>query len=109
LRVFTIYIGRSEEVIYHFRILLKRELEVAPNLEEASKKISEQEPGTPVMILYEKESLKSDSLRIESLKGKFPLAYIVLVAEIVKRKISLGYQKAGINDTIPPNVNEERA
>ncbi len=108
MRVFTIYIGRSEEVIYHFRILLKRELEVAPNLEEASKKISEQEPGTPVMILYEKESLKTDSLRIESLKGKFPMAYLVLVAEIVEKEDILGYQKAGINDTIPPNVNEER-
>ncbi|GAB1473565.1 sugar transferase [Bacteroidota bacterium] len=108
MRVFTIYIGRSEEIIYHFRILLKRELEVAADLEEASRKISEQEAGTPVMILYEKGNIKTDSLRIESLKGKIPSAYIVLVTETVDKEDIPAYQRAGINDTIPPNVSEER-
>ncbi len=108
MRVFTIYIGRSEEIIYHFRILLKRELEVAADIEEASRKISEQEAGTPVMILYEKGNIKTDSLRIESLKGKLPYAYVVLVTESVDKEDIPAYQRAGINDTIPPNVSEER-
>ncbi|MHC1779978.1 MAG: sugar transferase [Bacteroidales bacterium] len=108
MRVFTIYIGRSEEIIYHFRILLKRELEVAVDIEEASKKISEQEAGTPVMILYEKGNIKTDSLRIEALKGKLPSAYIVLITETVEKEDIPAYQRAGINDTIPPNVSEER-
>ncbi|MDP3436666.1 MAG: sugar transferase [Bacteroidales bacterium] len=108
MKVFTIYVGRSEPIIYHFLSLLKRELVVASDHEEAEKKILEREGDCAVMILFEKGSPEIDALRIEYLKSRFPSAYIVLVTENINKDEISAYQRMGINDTIPPNVSEER-
>lgn len=108
MKVFTIYVGRSEQIIYHFLSLLKRDLAVASDHREAEKKILEREENCAIMILFEKGSQETDNLHIGYLKSRFPEAYIVLVTENLNKDEISAYQRMGINDTIPPTVTEER-
>lgn len=100
--------GRSEQTIYHFLSLLKRELVVASGHKEAESKILEREGDCAIMILFEKGSQETDNLQIGYLKSSFPYAYIVLVTENINKDEISAYQRMGINDTIPPTVSEER-
>lgn len=106
--VYTIYVGKSEQFIYHFKSLLKGDLVVASDHAEAEKKIRGKREDQPLMVFYEKGSVKIDTPRIEYIKSRFPSAYIVLVTERIEKDEIPQYQRIGINDTTSPIVSEER-
>ena len=72
MTVFTIYVGKNDEIISHFRSILKDEIIFAGDHAEAEQIIKRQENvgSLPMMILYEKGGFKFDSSRIEYLKKK---------------------------------------
>jgi lipopolysaccharide/colanic/teichoic acid biosynthesis glycosyltransferase len=108
--VFTIYVGKNDEIINHFRSILKNEIIFAGDHAEAEQIIKRQENAgsLPMLILYEKNGIKFDSSRIEYLKKNFPNSYLVLVTERIDKEEIPKYQKIGISDTIHPNVSETR-
>lgn len=110
MNVITIYVGKNEEIINHFRSILKDELIISGDHVEAEQLIKRQEntESFPLMILYEKGGAKLDSSRIEYLKKNFPNSYIVLVTKKIDKEEIPKYQRMGISDTIHPNVSEER-
>ncbi|MDP3453063.1 MAG: sugar transferase [Bacteroidales bacterium] len=106
--VYTIYVGKSEQSVYHFKSLLKGDIVIASDHAEAERRIHEKSDDQPLMIFYEKGSVKIDTLRIEYIKNRFPTAYIVLVTDKIEKDEIPLYQRMGINDTTTPNVSEER-
>ncbi len=56
--VYTLYVGKSEQTIYHFRSLLKDDLVVASDHAEAERKIHEKREDQPLMIFYERGVLR---------------------------------------------------
>lgn len=110
MTVFTIYVGKNDEIISHFRSILKDEIIFAGDHAEAEQIIKRQENvgSLPMMILYEKGGFKFDSSRIEYLKKSFPNSYLVLVTERIDKEEIPRYQKMGISDTIHPMVSEAR-
>lgn len=110
MTVFTIYVGKNDEIINHFRSILKNEIIFAGDHAEAEQIIKRQENAgsLPMLILYEKTGIKFDSSRIEYLKKNFPNSYLVLVTERIDKEEIPKYQKIGISDTIHPYVSEAR-
>lgn len=110
MTVFTIYVGKNDEIINHFRSILKNEIIFAGDHAEAEKTIKRQDNvgSLPMLILYEKNGIKYDSSRIEYLKKNFPNSYLVLVTERIDKEEIPKYQKIGISDTIHPHVSEAR-
>ncbi|HCV16111.1 MAG TPA: sugar transferase [Rikenellaceae bacterium] len=110
MTVFTIYVGKDDGIISHFRSILKDEIIFAGDHAEAEQIIKRQENAgsLPMLILYEKSGIKFDSSRIEYLKKNFPNAYLVLVTERIDKEDIPKYQKIGISDTIHPRVSETR-
>lgn len=106
--VYTIYVGKNADTISRFSSYLGNLLVVAQDFAEAAIKISEQRGNFPLMILYEKSNIKTDSPRIEYLKKEFPTAYIVLVTDRIDKEEITHYQKCGVNDTIHTDVSETR-
>ena len=110
MTVFTIYVGKNDQIISHFRSILNDNIIFAGDHAEAEQIIKRQEDtgSLPMMILYEKGGFKFDSSRIEYLKKNFPNSYLVLVTEKIDKDEIPKYQKMGINDTIHPRVSEAR-
>lgn len=106
--VYTIYVGKNADTISRFSSYLGNLLVVAQDFAEAAIKISERKENFPLMILYEKSNIKTDSPRIEHLKKEFPTAYIVLVTDRIDKEEITHYQKCGVNDTIHTDVSETR-
>ena len=106
--VYTIYVGKNADTISRFSSYLGNLLVVAQDFAEAAIKISERRGNFPLMILYEKSNIKTDSPRIEYLKKEFPTAYIVLVTDRIDKDEITHYQKCGVNDTIHTDVSEAR-
>jgi lipopolysaccharide/colanic/teichoic acid biosynthesis glycosyltransferase len=106
--VYTIYVGKNADTISRFSSYLGKLLVVAQDHADAAKKISERRGNLPLMVLYEKSSIKLDSTRIEYLKKEFPTAYIVLVADRIEKEEISQYQKCGVNDTTHTDVSETR-
>ncbi|MFA6335757.1 MAG: sugar transferase [Bacteroidales bacterium] len=108
MTVYTIYVGKDSDIINRFSSYLGNLLAVAQDHAEAVKKIFEGRGDLPLMILYEKSSIKVDYSRIEYLKKEFPSAYIVLVANKIEKEEIPHYQKCGVNDTVHTDVSETR-
>ncbi len=106
--VYTIYVGKNADTISRFSSYLGKLLVVAQDHADAAKKISERRGNLPLMVLYEKSTIKIDSPRIEYLKKEFPTAYIVLVADRIEKEEISQYQKCGVNDTTHTDVSETR-
>jgi len=106
--VYTLYVGSNPETISRFNSYLNGTLVTARDHAEASTKIADQCGNNPLMIFYERGSLKTDVPRIEYLKKTFPKAYILLVIDTIEREEILHYQKAGVNDTVHTDVSKER-
>lgn len=106
--VYTIYVGKNADTISRFNSYLGKLLVVAQDHEEAAKKISERRGNLPLMVLYEKSTIKIDGPRIEYLKKEFPTAYIVLVADRIEKEEISQYQKCGVNDTTHTDISETR-
>ena len=108
MSVYTLYVGSNPETISRFNSYLNGTLVTARDHAEASTKIADQCGNNPLMIFYERGSLKTDVPRIEYLKKTFPKAYILLVIDTIEREEILHYQKAGVNDTVHTDVSKER-
>jgi len=106
--VVILYVGKDQGTITHFKSFLKNDLLVAADHAEAERILLSRDTTLPLLILYERDTTKTDLPRIEYLKTKFKTAYIVLVAESIEKEDVYKYQKAGINDTSTPNVSETR-
>ncbi|MGE0092526.1 MAG: sugar transferase [Bacteroidales bacterium] len=78
------------------------------DIAEAERLLKTEEGCRPLMILFEKNGIKSDLQKIEYLKTKFPCSYVVLVTDSIEKNEIPKYQIAGISDTIPTMVSEER-
>lgn len=108
MTVFTIYVGQKEEIISHYKSLLNNKIVVVSDYEAAEKKIENVGIERPLFILFEKGVVELDLPFIKQLKNKFPRAYIVLVTYKLKKEEIPQYQRAGVSDTILPNVSKER-
>ncbi|MDD2583820.1 MAG: sugar transferase [Bacteroidales bacterium] len=108
MTVYTIYVGKEEEIISYIKSLLNNNLVVVSNSYAAEKKIEVVGEDTPVLVLFEKNKVELDLPSVNQLKSKFPRAYIVLVAERLKKEDVPHYQRTGISDTITSGVSKER-
>lgn len=107
MTVFPIYVGKEEKTISHYKSILDN-ITVALDCDIAEKEIRLYPEEMPLLIMLEKSEIETDSPRIEYLKSKFPRAYIVLVTDNIEKEEIPKYQRAGISDTIPPTVSQER-
>ena len=104
-----IYIGSNEQTISHFKDILDTPLLISNHIKEASKLCSNFPGNDPIIILYERTSLKQDIPNISYLKKKSNRVYIVLVtSDLLKTEEKITYLKNGINDTITPDVEKVR-
>lgn len=101
-----IYIGVNSQAIDHFSQLSKGEMKVVGNYDEAAKWFSQSHDRLPVIILFEKGSLKKNLADISYLHKKFFRTYIVLITDSLTKEESFLYLKSGICNTMLPNENE---
>jgi lipopolysaccharide/colanic/teichoic acid biosynthesis glycosyltransferase len=106
--VYCLYIGSSESVISHYKNLLGENLSVADSFEDAFSLLANLDGSVPAMVMIEKGEKDLDMKGTESLKSRFPGAYLVLVTDKVEKEEIPQYQKAGVSDTISPSVTRER-
>ncbi len=111
MNIFLIYIGKSREIFNYYNSHLDVKLYYSVDHAEAErvvKSLSGESLDFPLMIFYEKSSAKVDGPRIEYLKDKFPMSYIVLVTDRLEKDEIPVYQRFGVSDTSPVDVSETR-
>lgn len=101
-----IYIGPKGKARDHFASILNDDLIIAENYKEAIH--LQHEDKDSHILFYEKDTLKKDEKSISSLRKALPNKYIILVTSPLSQSESKTYLKYGINDTVSPEVEQER-
>lgn len=104
---FIIYIGRNKEFIDHFRQLLKENIVIVKNKEEAAIILKELPSNKIQPLLYEKTNTEADKLNIAYLRKRFENSYIILVTEQMVKEDVDTYIKAGASNTISPHAEPD--
>lgn len=102
-----IYIGPKGKVRDHFANILNNDLVIVENYKEVIHLRHEDKQNSNILF-YEKETLKKDEKCISSLRKALPNKYIILVTSPLSQSESKTYLKFGINDTVSPEVEQER-
>lgn len=101
------YIGPKGNIRDHFANILDNDLTVIENYKEAIYLQSKGRQDSNILF-YEKDTLKKDEKCISSLRKALPDKYIILVTTPLSQSESKIYLKLGINDTVAPNVEQEK-
>jgi len=102
-----IYIGPKGKARDHFANILNNDLVIVENYKEVIHLRHEDKQNSNILF-YEKETLKKDEKCISSLRKALPNKYIILVTSPLSQSESKTYLKFGINDTVSPEVEQER-
>ncbi len=104
-----IYIGKDQQTITHFKSITENQLLVTEHIKEVAKLCSDFPENDPVIILIEKKSVERDSANITYLRKKFSRIYMILVTPgALETDEKIIYLKSGINDTVAPDVDQEK-
>lgn len=104
-----IYIGRYEPAIkvLHKYIDKRHKIFTLPTLKNVSSVIGRLDMAVDdVIILYEQVSLEEDIMNINRIHQTYPSLYIMLVFEELDSDMSMVYFKAGVNNTLPIELQE---
>lgn len=102
-----IYIGPKGVARDHFSKILNNDLLVMENYKEAIHLQNEGKQNSNILF-YEKNTLGNDEKCISSLRKALPNKYIILVTSPLSQSEGKTYLKFGINDTVTPDVKQER-
>lgn len=103
-----IYIGRDEAVIARYNEILGGRMEVFSNYVEAVKCVNKKNQGNCTILFYQKDKSDLDAPRLKYIKDHCNNIYIILVSGSLTDTERKVYIEAGVNDTTPPDVEEER-
>lgn len=116
--VFIIYIGENQEYAGHLKSAFPGMI-VCENYVLADKRIRKDWLGSgasggnhseePFFIFYEHTTIKLDIPRIKYVREKFQYAYIILITKAIQDRNISAYLQAGVNDTVSPDVDIDRA
>lgn len=102
-----IYIGRHKLTIDRFSKICGTVFCAIPNSKKAMEFIDKIREKYDAAILFEQNALEKDIAEIQFLRKKYPGLYIVLVMESLSDEESMEYLKAGVNNTITFDANED--
>lgn len=105
--LYSVYVGKNEKAISHFKSILGSNLTVFHDCKDAENEIVHNQ-DQPIIIFFEKNSIEVDLPLIQCIKSKLAKAYIVLVTESISKEEIPKYQRVGVNDTCLPTESQER-
>lgn len=105
--LYYIYIGNNQATIDHLRKVINGMFITASSCNKAAKVIENIRERYNTSILYERNNTEKDCLNIAFLHKRFPRVYIILVMENLPKADVRLYLQSGVNNTLPPQVNEE--
>ena len=105
--LYYVYIGKNQTTIDHLNKVTNGMFVATPALQKAVKVINGIRERYNTSILYEKTNPDSDCANIAYLHKTFPRVYITLISEQLGKDLRKVYLKAGANNTLSPNADEE--
>lgn len=104
---YFVYIGRDNKTIELFSKLSTGVFYAASNCTKAIKVLDKIREKYDTVLFFEQVSLSKDIAEIRSLRQKYKGLYMVLVMDSLTKEEAAEYLKAGINNTIKYEPNEE--
>lgn len=104
---YFVYIGRDNKTIELFSKLSTGVFYPASNCAKAIKVLDNIREKYDTVLFFEQVSLSKDIAEIHSLRQKYKGLYMVLVIDSLTKEEAAEYLKAGINNTIKYETNEE--
>ena len=102
------YIGNDEKSISTFTRKLNGEMEAFGLYAGILSRKQHYRDFSVLIFFYEKKILAEDIAAIAELHRAFPTGFYILVSDTLDEKEKSAYLKAGIQDTLPKEFNEER-
>lgn len=104
---YFVYIGRDSKTIDLFSKLSVGVFYAAPNCNQAIKVLDKIREKYDVALFFEQVNLSKDIADIRFMRKKYPGLYMVLVMDSLSKEEASEYLKAGINNTIKYEANQE--
>lgn len=105
--LYYIYIGNDRTIIDHLSKVTGGMFMAVSSCNKAAKVIDSIRERYNTSILYERSDAEKDCLDINFLHKRFPRVYIILVTEELPNAEVRLYLQSGVNNTLPPQANEE--
>lgn len=105
-----IYFGKNQQTISHFNDIIEdTPILKSTQVKEVTKLCTHFHGDDPIIIMYEKNSIKQDTANIAYLRKKFYQIYMILItSEALQADEKIAYLKSGINDTVTPDVDKDQ-
>lgn len=106
---YLIYIGRNKDTTKYFSQLSKKStFYPVSSCSKANALIDKIQNEEDIIVFYEHNQKEKDLSDIETIKKKYPYVYMILIIDSpLQREASLEYLRAGINNTITSNANQQ--
>ena len=105
--LYYIYIGNNKIIIDHLSKVTGGMFIAVSSSHKAAKVIDGIRERYNTSILYEQTDSQKDCLEITYLHKRFPRVYITLITEELLAEDRQLYLQAGVNNTLPPQADEE--
>lgn len=105
--LYYIYIGNNKIIIDHLSKVTGGMFIAVSSSHKAAKVIDGIRERYNTSILYEQTDSQKDCLEITYLHKRFPRVYITLITEGLLAEDRQLYLQAGVNNTLPPQADEE--
>ena len=105
--LYYIYIGNNKIIIDHLSNVTGGMFIAVSSSHKAAKVIDGIRERYNTSILYEQTDSQKDCLEITYLHKRFPRVYITLITEELLAEDRQLYLQAGVNNTLPPQADEE--
>ena len=104
--LYYIYIGNNHTIINHLSKVTDGMFMAVPSCNKATKVIDGIRERYNTSILYEQNNAEEDCRNISFLHKRFPRVYIILITKLLQDRDRRLYLQAGVNNTLPPEANE---
>ena len=105
--LYYIYIGNDRSTINHLSKVTGGMFMAVSSSNKAAKVIDSIRERYNTSILYEQNEPLKDSQDISFLHKRFPRVYIILITPWLQTESRKVYLQAGVNNTLPPQADEE--
>ena len=105
--LYYIYIGNDRSTINHLSKVTGGMFMAVSSSNKAAKVIDSIRERYNTSILYEQNEPLKDSQDISFLHKRFPRVYIILITPGLQTESRKVYLQAGVNNTLPPQADEE--
>lgn len=105
--LYYIYIGNNKIIIDHLSKVTGGMFIAVSSSHKAAKVIDGIRERYNTSILYEQTDSQKDCIEITYLHKRFPRVYITLITEELLAEDRQLYLQAGVNNTLPPQADEE--